>query len=530
VALPDNNLTWPMPGSYLTEFQSHEALYAGRTPGYWKDELHPQPDLASVNSEDGKQTKRVRLGLGRLIAQTSSNLVFGKGIELTVSGSVPNLNDQEIKDADDEIQEILDGTNFYDIMAQADEIAAVFGSAFITLVADPTIAPTVYANVYPPTKVSPVFIDGHLQSAVVWTDIKIEPSGSYWRWLSDIDNRTKTITSGLYRGSSSNLGTKMPADSIPQTAGLQEFQSFPQDIESLIFHKRNITPNTRRINSPYGRSDLQGSESLIVAGDLALTAWIADVRLTRPRIMVPSGALSVNSFGEGATFIADREVYTDLNIDMESHSIEVLQGLIRADDFDKTIKGIIGQVVTNAGYSLASFGLGDFGSAQSGSALKIREGQTVATVGRKQKLWTPVIRNIVYNILVLSKNVFGEDIEPVRPKVIWPEFNEESPSEKYLGISALAKTGSISIRTGVKLIQPDLSEEDVDAEVARIYAEQGIMVNESTLTPTPEAGVDGLPDDLNDDGDTGASNGTQNDPMYLSQDATIMGSPAGIPL
>jgi hypothetical protein len=528
VSLPDNNLLWPPAGSHLTEQMLWDALYAGHKPGYKGELIYPEPDLASIGTETDEQRRIVRSGFAGVIAQISADYTFGAGINFRVLNS-DKTDDNDFTNIDDVAQDLLDDSNLLARLHEAEEKRSAYGDVFITVVADPAIAPTPYINTFTPLVVDPVFVDGHLAAATMWTDIRIDSTKNHWRWLMNVDNRTKKVKCGLYYGTQTNLGSLVPSNSIPQTAGFSEEYDFPEGVERMVWHVPNARPNRRRPSSPYGRSDFQGAEAAIMSTNIVLTSLISDVRLGRARILVPTGVLTNYGLGQGSAFNASREVFTQLDVDPLNNPIQLIQGVIRADEHKKALQILIESIANVAGYSPSTFGLNLEGLPESGAALRVREAKTLKTIGMKRKYWTPVIRDICFTLLQLGKIVYGIDITPVRPMIIWPEIIEETPADKALTLCNLKQATAVSIETLVRMAQPNIDEDDVAEEVARIYAEQGIIVDEILLDSMKgtEDKVS-LTDVLNDSGSTGAKNSAIDIPnQVLNSDSTLTGSAAG---
>lgn len=528
MSLPDNNLIWPPTGAHLTEMRLWDALYAGHKPGYKGELIYPEPDLASIGTETDEQRRTVRSGFAGVIAQISADYTFGAGINFRVATSTDVSND-DFCNIDDLAQDILDDSNLLARFHEAEEKRSAYGDVFITIVADPAIAPTPYINTFTPLVVDPIFVDGHLAAATMWTDIRIDSMQNHWRWLMNVDNRTKEVKCGLYYGTQTNLGSLVESNSIPQTAGFTESYSFPEGVDRMVWHVPNARPNRRRPSSPYGRSDFQGAESAIMSTNIVLTSLVADIRLGRARILVPTGVLTNYGLGQGSSFNASREIFTQLDVDPLNNPIQMIQGTIRADDHKKALQILIETVANVAGYSPATFGLHLEGLPESGAALRIREAKTLKTIGMKRKYWNPVIRDIVYTILQLSKVIFDVDVTPVRPMILWPEIIEETPRDKALTLFNLKMATAVSVETLVRMAQPEIDEAKVSEEVARIYAENLIVVNEALLDSMDvEVKLSTLVDSNNDSGDTAAKNAAiETGNQVLNQDSTLTGSPAG---
>lgn len=468
MSLPRADVPWPPPAVTRDEQDRWADLYAGRTIGK-TDDYVPDPDLANVRTEQDRERRRVRGGLASDIAATSASLVMGKGAHL----SHPD------ETADDRLAAIETGGLLHARLLEAAEIAAAFGGVYLRAVADPAANPSPYITAVDPSRVDPVFVDGRLVAATIWTDLRVD-GASVWRWVEHRDNRTRTIEQGLYRGTTANLGSRMPLESIPETVGLTDQATYPTGIDRMVWYVPNVLPNRRHPSSPHGRADIQGAESLCAAVDVVLTSLVRDVRLGRARMVVPTDALTPSALtGGGSVFNPEREIYTTLDVDPSSEAGKphLFQGAIRTTEHIDAALAMVERAVAIAGYSPQTFGLHVDGAAQSGTALRIREARTIATVEAKRRYWTPVVADIAYTLLALDAAVYGGT--PVTDPVVvdWDAVRDDNPLEQAQVIETLSRARALSVEAAVRRISPDLTEDAVSSEVQAILTENGLTVD-----------------------------------------------------
>ena len=485
MSLPTPGATWPPPSVTRDEIKAWADRYAGRTLGK-SDVLNPEPDpdLGSAGSERDPERRRVRGGLAADIAATSASLLMGKNINLRVEG------DEAAQAADDRLNLLMESAATAARLLEAAEIAAAMGGVYLRVVADPAVAPTPYITVIDPTRVDPIFVDGRLVAATMWTDLRID-GVTVWRWVEHRDNRTRTIESGLYRGTQVNLGAKMPLNSIPETQGLTEESTYPAGVERMVWYVPNVLPNRRHPASPQGRADIQGAESLCASVDVILTSLIRDVRLGRTTATVPADALTpLGPLGAGSRWNFEREIFTTLDVDPSSEAgrITLLQGAIRTQEHIDAALHMVERAVTMAGYSPQTFGLNIDGNAPSGTALKVREARTIATVEAKRRYWTPVIADLAYTMLALDAAIYGTPVTPAVPTVEWPAVRDDDPLERAQTIETLMRARAISVESAVRQAQPGLDEDSVTAETERILTEQGLSFDLSLPGELPAEG------------------------------------------
>jgi hypothetical protein len=480
MALPVEGTPYPDQTVSRKEIERWADLYAGRTIGK-QDVLDPDPDLADSGSEGNTERRRVRGGLAADIGQTAANLVIGKQVGYEFSPEHTELAETVADETDAEWERVATKNGFARLLTEIFEISSVFGGAYVRAVANPDNLDVPYGTVIDPTRVQPVFVDGFLKAATLYTEMKIEGM-HVWRYVEDRNNRTKTIDAALYRGTVANIGDKVSMDALEETQGLPEHEVYPDGVEEMVFYFPNLYPNRRRPGSFHGRSDLQNIESLCQAVDIALTALMQDIRLGRTIMTIPDTMLMYGSEeGSGASFNRNRELYTTLDIppDNPNAKIELFQGTIRTTEFIDAILQYIERAVTLAGFSPQTFGLHIDGSAPSGVALKIRESKTISTTENKRLNAEAPLVALVETFLKLNVAIFGWTGAPARPRITWAPVRDDDPLAVAQTVETLMRAKAISIEQAVRMARPDLSENDVNAEVDKIMIEAGLKVDAS---------------------------------------------------
>lgn len=442
------------------ELHRYGDLYAGRTSGHRTDILNPDPELARSFTVHDKERKQVRSNIVADIASSIASLEIGEHVDVTTGN--------------DTVDAALALTGLDNTLLAIAEEKSVFGGCFVRINYQPDYDEVPQLVVTAPTSVAPVFRGGTLVSATFWQTVKTSGT-NVWRWVEHRDNQQRTIMNRLYKGNSVSWGEEQALDSIAETRGLDPDSTYPNNITQLVFYVPNLLPNRRHPDSQQGRSDIAGSESQIAALDTIYTSLVRDFRLGRARIVVPVDALKRDP-NLGATFDQDREVYTTLDIDPTSDAGRpaILQGAIRSQEHLDTIRDLIGRVVSSAGFAPASFGLGDFGTAQSGTALRVREGKTISTIQAKRRYVTPEIIKMVR----VFAQLLGETVDTVN--VEWGAIHQEAGNDLAQMLNTLTAAGAMSTVQAVETLHPDWGNAQVEEEVLRIQGDAG----QAVTTPT----------------------------------------------
>jgi len=137
-------------------------------------------------------------------------------------------------------------------------------------------------------------------------------------------------------------------------------------------------------------------------------------------------------------------------------------------------------MVRNAGLSPESFATDTGGGAISGRALKLRQWRTAATVRARQRVYGPVIRQAISVASklaqVIEKGFLGFDgsipvIEPEDIVLDWQDGLPNDDMETAEQETLLTSAGLTSKRSAVARLNPGMTEEQLDEEMAAIAAD-----------------------------------------------------------
>jgi hypothetical protein len=368
----------------------------------------------------------------------------------------------------------------HNTLLEAAEVCAALGGVYLRPVWDRDEAPHPLLTVIHADGAAPEFRWGRLAAVTFWRVVRTDGK-DVWRHLER--HEPGVILHGLYVGTADELGRQVDLTALPDTADLDDEIPLPAGLRFAARYVPNVLPNRKHRTSQVGRSDWQGSEALMDALDETWTSWMRDLRLGQARIIASEEALQRGSGrGDGAWFDPDREVYVGLDVGPAGAVdgrpfLEPVQFAIRVREHADTALALVERIVSTCGYSPQSFGLHIEGRAESGSALRVREGKTLRTQGRKQRYWDSPLGGILEAMLVIDAAEFGtRGIEPVRPAIRWGDSLVDDPRETAQTIQLLHAAQAASVRTRVKMAQPHLEGADLDDEVDRVLAEEGMQV------------------------------------------------------
>jgi A118 family predicted phage portal protein len=369
----------------------------------------------------------------------------------------------------------------------------------------------------------PEFSWGTLTAVTFWQVVAREGKFVY-RHLERHEkdaNGEGIILHGLYQGTDDELGHPVPLTDQPATAPLAGLVDAFGIISSqstglCVVYVPNQTPNRRWRTHPLGRnlgrSDLDGVEQMMDALDEVYTSWMRDVRLGKARLMIAKQLLSNVGTGNGSAFNAEQEAYASMNMlggqDMKlADQIQQVQFNIRVQEHKDTASQLVMNILQMAGYSAETFGVYDGGGGiKTATEIEAKQQRSLLTRDRKWRLWRPAIQNILIKLAAVDRDIFqgnlvpdGEDID-----VTIADGVQESQLSIAQTVQALRAANAASDEVLVGMVHPDWDEDQIQAEVALIKAQQPAMPD-PTMFGTQPVGAD-------DGGNPAGSSDTTNDP------------------
>ena len=466
----DRNMLWPPRGAMPDDIHAWRAWYSGNPARLAADAAPPSAGRRSLlffwRRQGGqttvpRQAPPVHVPLAAEIAQTSADLLFG---------DMPDLMAEE---AQQRLDELSAQTGLAATLLEGAEVCAAISGVFLRVSWDKDVADDPFLTTIAADHAVPEFAYGRLRAVTFWREL--EPRGKgVWRHLER--HEPGVILHGLYVGDKTHIGDPVGLAGHEETAGLEALVELPEGVpQFLTWYVPNIRPAPGALGTPHGRADIAGAEDLLDSLDETYSSWVRDVRLGKARILVPHDALEQLSPGRGGGryFNADAEVFTELDgMNPGEMNIAEYQPAIRAEEHEQTVLRLMESIVSRAGYAPQTFGLRIEGRAESGTALRLREGKTYQTLERKRRYWAPAVKAACAALLAVDRAVFGRPTVVETPVLAWKK-PRETPQEIAQTLTLLRTAEAISIETAVRMAQPDLDDEKLAEEVARIRADSG---------------------------------------------------------
>ena len=162
-----------------------------------------------------------------------------------------------------------------------------------------------------------------------------------------------------------------------------------------------------------------------------------------------------------------------------------------------------------AGYSPQSAGLDIAGSAESGTALNVRERRSMQTTETKKTYWWHALVDFAQAMLALDAKVFFSGAKPDTKLVVQFADNTQPDMQTVADtLQRLSAADAASTDTKVRLAHPDWDDEKVALETERILHESAKTFDR--YIAAQGAGAIGVEEFrawfMNEDGDTALGN------------------------
>jgi hypothetical protein len=442
-----------------------------------------QPDRSRLRfwsrraRDTSSQTRgQLHVPLAGDIAATAADLLMG---------TAPTVSWAEDDPANELLQ--LMGSDLATVWLEGAEVCAALGGVYLRPAWDASLEPRPLLTVVQPDAACPTWQLGRLTQVTFWQALlPLEGDTGTWRWLEThhMVNGRWHVLHQLYRGDRDRLGVEQAYAAHPDTADLDPRYSPPEGFDTGlprlgVAYVPNMRPNREDRGSAAGRADVAGCEGLLDALDEAWTSWMRDLRLAKARLIVPDTYLDTPGRGQGQTFDQDRELFTPIAVPTnvaKGAELELVQPSIRHEEHLATVLALVERIVSDSGYSPQDFGLHIEGRAESGTALRLRRGRTLATIARKQRYWTPALARSSWALVGLARGLplgapAGAPPEQ-EPEVTWPEELDLAETAKTVSLVSQAQAASAATR--VKWLHPDWDDSQVKLETAAILREQGM--------------------------------------------------------
>ncbi|MEU5974387.1 phage capsid protein [Streptomyces sp. NPDC047315] len=494
--LPENNEPWPPPqvAPQLTDMAIDDAWYSGdktklrevyardgriKPNGRERDDRGRPWRIWERPRRVGYRDNRLHVPLPADIAAMSAALLFSEPPKVTFKSTATQ----------DRWNEIADAGGLNNILREGAEVASALGGVALRVTWNRDLAQRPILTAVHADGVIPEVLFGVTAAVTLWREV-LRSGDTVVRHLER--HEPGRVLHGLYEGTQTNLGRRVPLAEHATTAGIAESldPDGPGDTISTGIRMLtcqyipNIRPNKKFRHSDLGRSDWQddGIRDLFMSLDETFTSWMRDVRLAKARLVAPNGFLNSEGPGEGVSFDDDKEIWTPINASPTSgEGLTLVQFAIRVAEHEQTWKALSRKAVESCGYAAQSFGLGDR-TAVTATEVVAEERRSMITRGQKGGYWKPGYSDIAEAALQLDRALGFSTVEVERPRIEFGDSVSEDPKAEAETLELLARAQAVSTEMKVRIKWPDWDDTAVRSETERILKETGQLVSDPTLT------------------------------------------------
>ena len=287
------------------------------------------------------------------------------------------------------------------------------------------------------------------------------------------------ITYELYKGTTTELGTKLPLSSHPRTQDIDE--EVETGVDELLV---SYIPNSLSTDSPFGNSDYgNGVDDLFLAFNDATSIAHRATQAGVPMTVVPRELLDENNnLNHEQTIISVNKLADTLGEGNIKNMVETIQHQAQQDKFMNYAKEVLDLLLVFSGISPQSVGRNVDGGAVSGTALKLKMASTLSTAAGKAAFFEDSLSHMLRLAAILDQETVGQ-VDYVKEGVAWENAegqisvqlsdglpNDENETAQI--INNLRAAGVISLQESVKRANPHMTEDQLEDEVEAIINDQ----------------------------------------------------------
>lgn len=423
----------------------------------------------------------VHMPLAGDICSTSADLLFSE---------TPIFKYDQDVEGGNRVSKFIEVNGFNSILLESAEISAALSGCILKLDIEPKLEEVPIVNVISPLQFLPTFWRGRLWEVLFFRVVKTDDSNVYRLF----ENRCRVgnsllIEFRLCKGTINKVGKEIDVNSLTETENLSLEPIEYKNMNGLgCVYVPNMRPNKLDVGNTLGINDFSGEISLLDSLDFAWTSWMRDIELGMGQIFVDEELLQTAKTDVNGTdvflnkFSKFQKSFIKLNLtnwkmgsDSGAKPIDAVQLDIRVDEHMKTCSELTQQIISNCGYSPQTFGIGEFGNAQSGTALKIRENKSQKTRSKKEKYFRPAVLSLLNQMQNFDKSSgLSSGYENVDVLLDIQDSIMTDDKEISETIRNLYQAKAISNYMKVKLQHPDWTDQKIQEEVDKINADEGI--------------------------------------------------------
>lgn len=432
---------WALIEGYLRRFRNARAEMLKHHPAY-------------KNASDEEKSTFTPVPLPQEMARLSSALLFSAEPKLTNEANA------------DLLEKVVKANRTGEFLLQSGEDVAVQGHGALRLVRDGEVSDQPLVTWIDGNKV--VFRVRHgrfVTGGYVVIERRPNPlySDEVYRLVED--HRPGLIERTLYRGNRTSLGSV-----VPHRRWLEEFSGLPERTETRL----NAPTLYRWNNTPRGVSDFAGLDAMLDLLNEAESIGAEKLRRSIPITFADRKLADRNGVIKTRGVILTGGNVTKAGDEGVAKTVETVQPALQSEDHVAYVEHVRELVLQMAGYSLATWGLGDGGTADSGTALRLRQARTLLTKAGKERSARPAITEAYGAACAWSRG--ASDVESFVPELLLGDGLPTDPLQDAQVVATKRGADMLSDEQGVRELHPDWDEKAVRAELKRLEDDKASLV------------------------------------------------------
>lgn len=435
--------TWPPPTVLEHWLQVED--YRRRYENKREDRLAYAPEFSRTRYGRRIYTP---VGLAREVCNLSAELLFSEPPTITFE------DDEQL------LEQVLDANGLAARLTAIAAMIATEGRGGLRIIYDESVSDSpLITHVHE----DEVLWDERHGSFVVGGAVVIERQPMLQSGLSAqiyrlVEEHTKGFVSRrLYVGSNSQLGSEVALDTLDEFAALQQEEPTGLDIPTLI----------RWDNVSGGYSDLAGAEAILDRIDAEVSYGGEKSEKSRPISWAQAALFDANGNVDLSGVLAVRAQDRLREIEEKPPDLAgTIQPEFQSAETIAWADFLIDTALMFMGYSKASYGRDEGGSADSGKALRLRQARTLLKKAGKDRMATEAITTAL--AVAMAWEDGAQSVADYRAEITLADGLPRDTMEDAQEAGLWAAADAISLEEKVRMRRPEWDDETVMEEVERI--------------------------------------------------------------
>ena len=506
--------------------------------------------------------RKVHSGIGRMVSNTMSNILFGKGLDINVTVYQVNedgmsydtkVDKAKSKLAKETIDNLILKTKLSSVLERAAKIESWCGHVAIKMSYNTALSSYPILEVVD-RRYFDVIKERGITNAIVFNYYyekeKTQEKFVFKEVYTVNGEGHSVIRNELYKVLHDGKIERISLSRYSEVTGILLQKELPDEFTFdtyglLAFEKANRENCGDIPDFPYGESDYSTAYSTFDSLDEILSQIVAEIRDNKTLRLFPKEFFKSDDNG---LLYFDKYItnylLTEGDLDVLKNNPQATQSMMmtaadKTDSLFLKYKILIGQACNQCGLSPISLGITGLESLNSSDkSTRERSKKTTETRNDKIKLWKPFLEEMLIKILEFTsylQTTFPEivtregiakidvDTQNCDVDVTFPDYINDSEEDKLMTWGNAKTQGIASIEMVIDKVHADnLSEEEKMLEVQRIKFEQGMTFDSPNLLQL--SGTDDEDNDNKDDNQNPSkANPNDNDDKNKNGNQSILG-------